>query len=169
MERHPCSDGALALSSDGQFSIVGSLPEAFPVPQEPLFSWDAAADLEISPDGLGWYVLDVFGVIHAKSGGDRLPMAVDVPDSAYWTIQAPNAPYWSGQDMALDIRLDPLGRGICLLNRLGEAWTIADPPYRPVYRPFEGEAAMGLGVSLAVRQDGAMVLLYAPGNLVVVQ
>lgn len=168
IERHPSYEGAVALSSHGSFSVVGRIPESFPIPEKPLYPWAAAKDLEISPDGLGWYVLHTFGAVHAQTGGDPLPLAVEEPDSPFSTIKdAPIVPYWEGQEMALDIELDPLGRGICLLNRPGEAWTIADPPFRPVYRPFEDKTTMGLGVSLAVRQDGAMVLLYAPGNIVV--
>ncbi len=168
IERSPVSDSVVAVSSYGTFSVIGDLPESFPIPEEPLFYWDAAVDFEFSSDGLGWYVLDTYGVIHAASGGGRLPMASDVPDSPYWTLRAPYAPEFTFERDAVDIELDALGRGVCLLNGRGEVWTISERPFREVYRPFPNEQTFGLGVSLAARQDGAAVVLHAPGDLVVV-
>jgi len=168
IERCPISDGAVALSSYGVFDTIGAVPEAFPIPKEPLFYWEAAVDFEFTRDALGWYVLDTYGVVHAGSGGQRPPMAKDVPDSPYWTLSAPYAPEFTLEHDALDIELDPVGRGVCLLNSRGELWTISDPPFREVFRPFPGEESLGLGVSLSVRQDGTALILQAPGNLVTV-
>ncbi|MFH1737448.1 MAG: hypothetical protein ABIH23_00470 [bacterium] len=164
IELHPSGQGAVALSSLGEFFVMGTVPEEFPIPEDPLFYEDVAEDLEISSDCLGWYVLDSRGAIHAASGGNRFPMAVNVPDSEYWAVKTRNAPYWY-EDMALDIEIDPLGRGIGLLNKLGEVWVIADPSAFRLNWPFEGEEdTLGLGVSLAIQQDGAVTALFAPGN-----
>ncbi|HPA45694.1 MAG TPA: hypothetical protein PK395_08020 [bacterium] len=168
IERHPDGTGAAAISSFGEFFPVGSLPEGFPIPEEPLFHAATAADLEISPDGRGWYLLDIHGAIHALADGERFPMTQYVPDSEYWAVKSESAPYW-GSDMALDLEIDPLGRGLCILNRNGEVWTIAEPQFRPPVRPFGKSRGMeGLGISLAARQDGSLSVLYASGNVVAV-
>ena len=168
VERHPNGNGAVAIGSTGEFFAIGSLPEGFPIPKEPLFHTATVADLEISRDGRGWYLLDIHGAIHALAEGERFPMAQYVPDSKYWAVKTENAPYWNS-DMALDLEVDPLGRGLCILNRNGEVWTIAEPLFRPPVRPFgKSEGMEGLGVSLVAHQDGSLSVLYASGNVVAV-
>lgn len=123
-------DGALVISAKGEIGLLGSAPAEFPSWGEMYFESDVIRDFEFDIDHRGYYLLDQYGAIHGNhmDGATQLPYTPpDVPPAL--------VPYWQGQDMAIDLNVDSMGRGLNLMTRQGEVFTITPSPYRETYRP----------------------------------
>ena len=66
--------------------------------------------------------------------------------------------------MAVDLELDPLGRGMYVYNRLGEVFSVAVKPYRETYRPPKPYPYRG--VSLGAFADGTLYAFECNGAMV---
>ncbi|MGI6457603.1 MAG: hypothetical protein ACOX5R_18570 [bacterium] len=117
------------------------------------------SDLELDPDGRGYYMLDIFGAVHSN----HLDNTPSIPHQAP-EIPKELLPYWMNQSMAIDIELDPNLRGIYIYNRLGEMYTITPQPYLETYRPPKTYPQRG--VALQITSDGIIYGLESNGQAV---
>lgn len=155
----PNHKAALVTTTDGEIIPIGELPPNFPDVKKYFFGKPYAADLEIDLDGMGYYLLDIFGGVHSNHANGKPMISHTVPDVAPALI-----PYWEGQKMAVDLELDPQGRGMSIYNRLGEVFTISATPYRETYRPSKTYPFRGF--LLKTRGDKSLVAIESNGNIV---
>lgn len=159
LEIFPGGLAAAAVDHYGNLCFWGSPPESFPSYEKLHFDSPAVADLELEPEGNGYYLLDIHGAVHANHA-NRTP---SIPH-AFPLVPKALLPYWAKQDMAVDLELDPQGRGLYVYNRRGELFTIAAIPYRETYRPVKSYPFRG--VSLISGVDGSLYALESNGRVV---
>ncbi|MBD3265655.1 hypothetical protein GF373_03215 [bacterium] len=152
-------DFALIATSDGEVYTVGTVPTNFPKLNQFYAGKAVYVDLEIDPDGQGYYLLDQYGAIHGihAEGSPSIPYGPPAVDSSL-------VPYWQGQEMAIDLVLDPAMRGLSVYNRLGEVFTLAVKPYRETYRPPENYPFRGL--CLTVLPNKTFFAFETNGNMI---
>lgn len=112
--------GGYALNRSGTVTSSGGAP-MFGTPN---FGFDAARDIAVMPDGLGYIVLDMFGGVHMFGSAIAL--------------RGLGNPYWVGWDIARAIAITPDGKGYAILDGWGglhSYGSIAATPYRSLYWP----------------------------------
>lgn len=159
LEFFPGHEGALVVNARGESWIMGKSPDGFPPTPTLRFDKPVIADMEIDPDGQGYYLLDIYGAVHSNHPGEPPTFPHTSPPVPQTLI-----PYWAGSGMALDLELDPMERGLYVYNRLGEVFSIAAKPYWNTYRP--PRAYPFRGIALLVKKDGFLTALESNGNLV---
>ena len=142
------STGYYVLNGDGSVKSVGGAPNY----GSPAFGWDIARDIQTTPDGQGYVVLDGFGGIHLFGSAATGPLRnvrgpyfgfdiarslVLTPDGAgYYLLDGYGAihtagtavrvpgpgPYWPGWDIARSLAVTLDGRGAVLLDGFGTVW-----------------------------------------------
>ncbi len=130
MEIDPNTDTLLITDRYGKIHSPNQEVNSLPSWENLYFNQPVIADMEIDPDGRGYYLLDIHGAIHANHHEDSptLPyQSPHVPDSML--------PYWTNQDMAIDLELDTEQECIYIYNRLGEIFLVTPKPHRETYRP----------------------------------
>jgi len=155
------SRAALLVGNHGEWFLFGSPPAGFPT--QPRFRFDrpVVADVKLDPDEKGYYLLDVFGAIHSDHPNGPPSIPVTSPP-----VPSELLPYWVGIPMAVNLVIDPLGRGMCVYTREGEIYTVAVHPFRETYRPKKKYRYRG--VALKVFADGTPAALESNGKLVTV-
>ncbi|MEW6236714.1 MAG: hypothetical protein AB1656_15120 [Candidatus Omnitrophota bacterium] len=156
MKFHPNGKALLLASAFGEIRIIGTSPEGFPSWKRLHFDRAVVADMELDPDGMGYYLLDIYGAIHSNHEKDAPSLPNTSPPVAKELL-----PYWAGMKMAVDLEIDPLGRGLYVYNRLGEIFTVAVKPFRETYRPPKIYAHRGVG--LCVSPEGRLISLESNG------
>jgi hypothetical protein len=159
LEIFASGQGALVATTHGEVCPLGAIPKNFPDLKKLYFDRRVIADMEIDLDEQGYYFLDRFGAVHANHKNDQ-------PTLAYTTPKIPQVliPYWADQSMAIDLELDPLGRGLTIYNRLGEAYTLAPQPYRETYRPPATYPYRGLCIKAGKNKE--LFAFESNGNMI---
>lgn len=92
------------------------------IPGRPYFGWDIARDMELTPNGEGYYLLDGYGGVH-NVGNANLSFGVGVPSTP---------PYINGFDIYKDMELatDGMGTvtGYYVLDGLGIIYNLGQAP-----------------------------------------
>ncbi len=127
--------GYYVLSADGDVLAYGGAPDY----GSPRWTWDAARDIAVMPDGLGYVVLDAWGGLH-KYGSARSG-----------TMGGLTGPYWPGWNIARSIVVTPSGGGLALLDGWGGIHN-------------RGDARPATGAAYWPRWDIARSLALAPGG-----
>jgi hypothetical protein len=145
----------------GEIFPCGKLPDGFPPYSKLFFDRPVIADLEIDLNEQGYYLLDRYGAIHSNHRNGQPLIPHTSPPVAKELL-----PYWAEQDMAVDLALDPSGRGMYVYNRLGEVFSLAVSPYRETYRPAYPHPDRG--VELGIFADGTLVGFESNGGMVII-
>ncbi len=155
----PDNSAAFIINNYGEMIIAGKKPKIFPDSNKLQFKIPAIVDMELEPFGNGYYLLDQYGAVHSNqiSGSPSIPH--QSPPVAKSLL-----PYWTNLDMAIDLELDPRGRGLYVYNRLGEIFTIAVSPFFETYRPEK--AYPYRGVSLMIDPDAHLFTMESNGKVV---
>ncbi|MBN2328605.1 MAG: hypothetical protein JXR73_15795 [Candidatus Omnitrophica bacterium] len=148
---------AVVVDAYGEMQLFGDPPLSFPSWRKLRFPRPVIADLELEPFENGYYVLDLYGAVHANHAGGMPSIPTSSPP-----VPKENLPYWQNQDMAVDLELDPQGRGLYVYNRLGEMYTISVAPYRAVYRPEKVYPQRGL--ALVIDPSGTLYAVESNGR-----
>ncbi len=106
------SGGYYVLDDDGAVLAFDGAPDY----GSPRWSWAAARDMAVMPDGNGYVVLDAWGGVH-KFGSAR--------SGVMGTL---TTPYWPGWDIARSIAVTPSGNGLVVLDGWGGMHTRGDAP-----------------------------------------
>ncbi len=159
LELLPNQKTLLVTTTHGEPIAFGPWPEAFPDWRRLRFDRSVVADLELDPDGRGYYLLDIHGAVHSNHTGDS-------PSIPHKSPIVPNdlLPYWVDRNVAVDLELDPEGRGVYVYNRFGELFTLAATPYLETYRPPKPYRYRGVG--LAASKNGRLNVMEANGNFI---
>lgn len=150
---------AAVVNQYGEICLLGAVPKTFPTDETLRFDRPVIADMELEPYGNGYYLMDIYGAVHAKHAGGSPSIPITSPP-----VPKELLPYWTDLNMAIDLELDPQGRGLYVYNRLGELFTIAIHPYRETYRPEKTYPHRG--VALIVNSDGSLFSLESNGKIV---
>ncbi len=151
----------LLYTNYGELISCGELPKGFPTDTKLIFPHPYVADMELDIDERGYYLLDVFGAVHSNHHNGKPYIPHTSPPVAKELL-----PYWENQDMAADLELDPLGRGMYVYTRFGEVFTIAVKPYRETYRPVSPHPDRG--VSLGAFADGTLYAFESNGAMITI-
>jgi Mannosyl-glycoprotein endo-beta-N-acetylglucosaminidase. len=129
------SGGYYVLNGDGAINAVGA-----PYYGSPAFQWDIARDIQATPDGLGYVVLDGYGGVHLFGSAATGP------------LKNVGGPYWQGFDIARSIALTADGGGYFILDGFGGVHAVgtAQKPVG-VYPYWQG---WDIARSIAVTLDG---------------
>ncbi len=159
MKSFHTTDAILLYTNYGEIIPYGNIPKGFPLNKPFSFNAPVIVDLELDLDKQGYYLLDMFGAIHSRhrQGSPLIPhISPPVPNQLL--------PYWANQNMAVDLELDPQGRGMYVYNRLGEVFSVAVNPYRETYRPSSTNSYRG--VELGAFSDGSLYAFESNGDMV---
>lgn len=148
---------AVAGGSAGYYVLNGSgAVNAIGVPNfgSPAFSWDIARDIQVTPDGQGYAILDGYGGVHLYGSAATGPLknvrgpyfgfdiarslALTADGAGYFVLDgfggvhtagtahrpAGKYPYWQGWDIARSIAVTSNGNGLALLDGFGAVWTM---------------------------------------------
>ncbi len=159
IELFPYDSAAAVANQYGEICLLGSVPKTFPSDKILRFDRPVIADMELEPYSNGYYLMDIHGAVHANHAGG----SPSIPNTSP-PVPKELLPYWTDIDMAIDLELDPQGRGLYVYNRLGELFTIALHPYRETYRP--GKSYPHRGVALIADSNGNLFSLESNGKIV---
>ncbi|MGC9327329.1 MAG: hypothetical protein ACP5I1_06825 [Candidatus Hinthialibacter sp.] len=152
---------AIAVNAYGEIKLFGDPSLTFPSWRKLRFPRPVIADLELEPYENGYYILDIYGAVHANHAGGVPSIPTTSPP-----VPKENLPYWEGRNMAVDLELDPQERGLYVYNRLGEMYAISVSPYRSVYRPEKAYPQRGL--ALIIDPDGGISAIESNGRRVLI-
>ena len=148
--------GYYSLNGNGAVTAVG-----VPFLGSANFAWDIARDIEVTPDGQGYVILDGLGAVHLFGSAATGPLqnvspayfGFDIARSIVLTgdgagyfvldgfggvhasgsahLPAGSYPYWPGWDVARSLAGTPDGNGLAILDGYGSVWPVGTVAHLP--------------------------------------
>ncbi|MBI1387672.1 MAG: hypothetical protein GC154_04425 [bacterium] len=151
--------GALLISARGEVALIGDAPPDFPSWGNLNFKTNLVADIELDRDERGYYLLDIYGAIHGNHAGGSVTLPISAP-----AVDPELIPYWPNQNKAIDLEVDPKGRGLLVYTRDGETYSVAAEPYRTTWRSYDSTPDQG--AALVVNPSAELFSLNTNGRVI---